>query len=295
MELQPLRKGDIKVGKPLPWPVYDKNGNLLLKEDMIVQTANQLEVLLTSGLFRNMDWKKKRVIKEVGGDSPYYKNPQLPKKEKIIPFHTLNFGVGDTFQMQYLTDTKDKYYVKLIGYVEKKSLLATAPSSDGQVILMREGQPVIIRCFSGKGAYAFKTHVIKTCNTPHSYVHLHYPSIIEELLVRKSNRVRVNLISSVYSVAVSDQKISCLLIDLSTGGAKLSSKQPLGDTGGKITISVKVTVSGNDVYLNIPAIIRSVADDESEPSKKLYGVEFKDLPLQEVLAIQGFIYENELS
>ena len=57
MELSPLRKDEISVGKPLPWPVFDKNKKLLLREGYVIETLHQVEVLCANGLFRNKQWK----------------------------------------------------------------------------------------------------------------------------------------------------------------------------------------------------------------------------------------------
>ena len=43
--------GVLTVGKPLPWKVYDENGNLLLNQGYVIQTESQLEKLYHHGLF----------------------------------------------------------------------------------------------------------------------------------------------------------------------------------------------------------------------------------------------------
>ena len=46
-----LAPGVLTVGKPLPWKVYDKKGNLLLVQGYVIQTESQLEMLYQRGLF----------------------------------------------------------------------------------------------------------------------------------------------------------------------------------------------------------------------------------------------------
>lgn len=48
--MQPLKRGDIKIGTPLPWPVYDGQGALLLKKGYVVQSEAQLDRLFERGL-----------------------------------------------------------------------------------------------------------------------------------------------------------------------------------------------------------------------------------------------------
>lgn len=45
---------DIVVGKPLPWPVYNKEQRLLLNQGACVASERQAEILLAQGLFRPM-------------------------------------------------------------------------------------------------------------------------------------------------------------------------------------------------------------------------------------------------
>lgn len=43
---------EIAVGEPLPWPVYDSQENLLLREGFVIQSPEQREQLLARGLYR---------------------------------------------------------------------------------------------------------------------------------------------------------------------------------------------------------------------------------------------------
>lgn len=44
--------GEIRVGQALPWPLYDGEGKLLLRQSYIIQTDSQLERLLDRGVYR---------------------------------------------------------------------------------------------------------------------------------------------------------------------------------------------------------------------------------------------------
>ena len=43
--------GEITVGKPLVWDVYDDRGALLLHRGNIIETSNQLDILMSRGIF----------------------------------------------------------------------------------------------------------------------------------------------------------------------------------------------------------------------------------------------------
>lgn len=46
-----VRKEDLQVGQPIPWPVYDSRGVLLLRQGYIIASPRQLERLVDLGLY----------------------------------------------------------------------------------------------------------------------------------------------------------------------------------------------------------------------------------------------------
>ncbi len=44
--------GEIRVGQALPWPLYDGEGKLLLRQSYVIETESQLERLLDRGVYR---------------------------------------------------------------------------------------------------------------------------------------------------------------------------------------------------------------------------------------------------
>jgi HD-GYP domain-containing protein (c-di-GMP phosphodiesterase class II) len=55
MRLKPLTVTDIRVGEPLPWPVYDRAGHLLLKQGVVVASENQQRGLIERGFLQDRD------------------------------------------------------------------------------------------------------------------------------------------------------------------------------------------------------------------------------------------------
>ncbi|WP_141104004.1 hypothetical protein [Noviherbaspirillum denitrificans] len=51
MDQRRITMTDIVVGKPLPWDVYDANSKLLLRKGHVIQREQQVETLVTPGLF----------------------------------------------------------------------------------------------------------------------------------------------------------------------------------------------------------------------------------------------------
>lgn len=49
--MKQLSRADVRVGEPLPYSVYDKDGRLLLRKGVVISFEAQVERLVTSGLF----------------------------------------------------------------------------------------------------------------------------------------------------------------------------------------------------------------------------------------------------
>lgn len=286
MDLSPIRKDDIEVGKPLPWPVYDSKRNLLLKDGFVIETQSQLDILLVNGLFRNPSWVKPTQAEKLG-------EKDEPAKLDIVSFSAVNLQVGDVLQMQLSGGSDQRYAVRMIGYMEKKSLLVTPPVQNDSVILMRAGQSVVMRCFSGRNAYAFTSSVLRVCNTPFPYLHLTYPIEVRGMKVRKSTRVKANVIGSVWREDDPSKKWPCTLDDISFSGAQINCSSQLGALGDRLKIYLRVSSQGSTVYISPSAAIRRCAEIESATGGKYnYGVEFHNLEQNESFALQVLVYQN---
>lgn len=74
--------GALIVGKPLPWTVYDSEGNVLLRQGYVIQTETQLEQLFERGLFhpRNIGRKEEQeVFDDTRARNPFTDYPMLLK------------------------------------------------------------------------------------------------------------------------------------------------------------------------------------------------------------------------
>ncbi|MBY4677624.1 HD-GYP domain-containing protein [Marinobacterium arenosum] len=47
-----LKRSDLRVGAPLPWPVYDRNGSLLLRQGSVIKNPQQVDRLLANRAHR---------------------------------------------------------------------------------------------------------------------------------------------------------------------------------------------------------------------------------------------------
>jgi len=208
----------------------------------------------------------------------------------------LRHNIGDTLQLQFSPGSADdRYYVKLIGFLENKSILVTTPRMDGTTLKIPAEQRFIVRMISGNSAQGFSATAIHSTTLPYPHLHLTYPKNLESITVRKAERVNCKLI-----VTIQNEEAECSLEDgqsasmqdISTAGAQLFSKKTIGEKGDTITIKSKVTVADIEQYLTISGIIRRVVEPEKDDDKFEYGIEFILIEDKDKLLLHGFVYEQ---
>ncbi len=211
----------------------------------------------------------------------------------------LVLNAGDALQLQFYpqtaSDREERYYVRVIGYLASKSIIATAPVLDGKLMLLREGQQFTVRLISGNSVQAFMASLLKKTTAPYPYIHLSYPESLESKTIRKAQRINTRIIAAAQNLEPGKESIkttSAVLNDLSSAGALIMSAQELGEIGDLISVSVKLTVAEVDEYLSVSAIIRRCLDKTDDEDQNRYGIEFQIADEREKLIIHGFVYEQ---
>jgi len=208
----------------------------------------------------------------------------------------LELSIGDTLQLQFVADEMNRrHYAKVIGYLQGHSVLITTPRIEGNVMLIRPDQRVIVRMMTGNEVYGFTTQILSTSLTPYAYLHLAYPKEMEHITVRKAERIAIKLIGSAQLETSDDgvvqESLPVIIQDMSTNGAMIESKRLIGEVGNVMTLSGKVTVGGKEEYINIPCIIRNIVHNPENGIFK-HGLEYQLLEPHEHFIIYGYVYEQ---
>ena len=203
-------------------------------------------------------------------------------KVKLLP--------GDLVQLQLLSGTStERYQVSVIGAHAPHSVLVSAPVVAGKLVFIKEGKQILVRGFVGNDAVAYRTQVIKSLLSPYPYLHLSYPENVQSMRIRNSARVPVELVAA---VATATTEMAARIVDLSCGGARLSSQQALGTEGDEVVIKFRIYSGDQDVYLNIKAIIRSCVPDEVSVGLFTSGIQFINLENQQRLYLENQVYQR---
>lgn len=223
------------------------------------------------------------------------------KSVEMIDFSSISLQVGEMLQLQLHEGQHQSGYrhsVKLIGYLERRSLLVTAPIFNDSVMWLRAGQSAVLRCFSGRKAYAFTASVLHVSSMPFPHIHFTYPATAQSMDVRKSTRVKTKVVGSIWKEADPSSKLPCVITDLSFTGAKLSSTVPLGKVADALKLRFLIVGQGVEVYISPSVIIMSALPDSPGRDGKPffnYGVEFQKLEEIESFALQVLVYQNILA
>jgi len=295
--LMPIKHTEISVGQTAPWPIYDEQGHLLMASGVKIESQHQLEGLLEHGycnpdaMWDSIPSKLTPISKQSSSaNSTSTPAPQDAHKDTLMELDSVRWNVGETLYLQVHDHNAVRYTVKLIGFVKNMSIMVTAPAIDGKAVIIREGQPFIVRAFPGKKAYAFTASAIKSVYSPHSYLHISYPKQVRCTTIRQGSRANVKIIASV-TIGDPEQTAAATLGDLSMGGASGVIKKAVGKKGDTGVIKFKVSAAGNDEYLTLNVILRSQAPTENGLEYR-HGFEFVDISAQSRLILSAFVHQT---
>lgn len=211
----------------------------------------------------------------------------------------LKMQIGGVLQLQIAGDERKKYVAKSIGFLKDGSVITTMPRVDGKPLIMREGQPLVVRMMSGTNLYAFNTSVLLTSMRPYAHMHLAYPRSFESIAVRKAMRVSTRLDINVTHVDLDAPDTTLVskaaITDLSTTGALVECDIQLANKEDILTINAKLPVAGVDRSLNLNGIVRSVksrTDETDGLPVYQHGVEFELLEEMDAILLHGYVYEQ---
>lgn len=280
MSLIPLTEEEIPLGKPLPWNIVDSDGKVLFPHSKVVDNKPLLQQLLKLGLFRNAQQNSDNAA------------PQAPERQ-VSRLEQIQLAPGDLIQLQTMSTTNaERYQVRMIGFHAPVSLLVTAPTSQGKLVFVKEGQQFLVRGFVGKDAVAYKTRVLKSNLSPFPYLHLAYPDSVQSMRIRSSARVQVDLVTAITREGAG--QASAKMTDISVGGARLLSPRPVANKNETVKVSFRINPAGLDVYMTLNALVRAVSADDSLDGQIATGIEFVDISEQDRLYLTNMVYQNLL-
>jgi hypothetical protein len=205
----------------------------------------------------------------------------------------LQLAVGTVLNLQNLSDKSgSRIQVRVLGYLEGQSIIATLPGAFLLPTDLRLGDEVTARYLMGRSVCGFKTRVVRVCISPYPYFHLEYPNDVQRMDVRQAERAQVSLAAHAEGGSGTAQ---VELRDLSAGGALVVATGELGNVGDALKLSFELTFGDVTRQMSTGATIRSATPlqrQESDESVFRYGVQFQDLDESDRIFVRGFVFEQ---
>ena len=121
---------------------------------------------------------------------------------------------------------------------------------------------------------------------------------VRGLVVRKGTRVRTRVIAAATRPQdAPGESVAVTLVNISTSGAMLTARAPLGKKGDTLAIKFKLSLNDIESYLDIETVLRNVeagAATEQGAAQWQHGVEFREVAQQDLLMLTAYIYQKLL-
>jgi hypothetical protein len=307
MSLILVNSNDIAIGTPLPWSLYSQDDVLLLNEGEIVRDDKHLNELLASGACRELSWETTGSDeKDDGRLFPAEETTSTPVSssksdaDSVFTFDDMRLKVEDRLQLEPPSQlARERFSVKVIGYIRGASLLVTAPiTANGLRLQLMENEKVVMRSFSGQNAFGFASTIERIIKIPYEYIHLSFPTNIQGIKIRKAPRIKTRIIATVHdSNSGATTPISALISDVSADGVSLEAKNSLGSKGDVLNLAFRVQLHNVDAYLSVKGIIRAILSGDAAPDAQKaglirHGIQFQGLQPNDCVVLQSMIYQQ---
>lgn len=296
-----LSPQDLPVGQPLPWPLHDGEGNLVLGSGNVIPDARDLALVFRHGTVCRPD-----DMPEAGNE------PDGPGTSRLAA-GPLGLHVGTLLHVKMPGDTRAAAS-RLIGFIDQ-GLFVTWPTLGGRELTLQAGESVLLRGFSGQAIHSFTSTITAVCRSPFRYLVLSAPAQTEQMPVRRAARVPTRLAAYIVEsggegrdgdapasgeidmdacVASGLARLG-LLSDLSTGGALVQTSHPAPPVGCKVRLSFQLRTASLDAEVIVDGWVRSAPATGDDAEFPAFGVAFDALGERELTLLQCFIYEQLLN
>ena len=294
--LQPVRRTDIKIGSPLPYPVYDAMGRLLLKAGEVIETERQLNTLHELGLYlaeRDISRTPRASSTEPSADaSAEATDADGPRETRKLA--ELKLAPGKTLYVDFLgTTNRPRVALRLVGLLEGGGVLISALNADGGVVPFRDNELLFVRVLTASGVATFQAKVLKVHFTPFPYVVTSYPEGVVFHVMRAHERVDTQVICSVVNlsrpVMGEPRPHGAVMKNLSASGCQIEAPPEIADSGDRLRLGFKLDAAGEEHVLSVLAEVRGIKSF-GESDHRRFGLQFVELGSSERLVVEHFIF-----
>lgn len=222
----------------------------------------------------------------------------------------LDVPLGTFVKLEFISPP-GRHTVKVLGRIPGRSLIVSCPRVNGRTIIVRDNQVVNVRLMLATSVCAFSSKIAKSFNDPAPHLHIAYPEYIDTSEVRQSVRVETKLICTLEPSG--DLPIlepsSGVLVDLSTGGGKVISKEDIGSVNQTMRMALNLKVGEFQHILRLDCEIRSQEIQMLEQVQSqiadnaflsrmgveylyVYGIKFTDISKDQGMPLLAYILDT---
>ncbi|NMG01574.1 flagellar brake protein [Azoarcus taiwanensis] len=234
---------------------------------------------------------------ESGGNTPGSKPaPVKPERKRPFAFKDMQLAVGDRLQVQLPAHLQvPRTYVRLVGHLDKASVIVTAPMHKGMRVPLIENELLVVRAFTRQSAFLFNCSVLRVCRLPFDYLHLSFPSEIKGTVIRKATRVRAGVPVEIAGRSSEDPG-GAVMENISASGALVVAPAPLGNKGDALRLRFMLDIHGCQSQVELEARLRYL--DLSAEGADLgdvsyqHGFEFENPDPSMLMLLKGYVYQQ---
>lgn len=227
---------------------------------------------------------------EIADAPPSTDAPESGPIASLATFAEMHLKVGDKIPIAIPRGAKgERVLGKVIGWIEGGSILITLPQKIIMAGLVKEGEHLLLRAFTGKSAFAFSTNILKIEHFPYTYLHLSFPKKIEAVVVRSSFRHGVCLPVTIAIDGKAD--ITGNILNIGMTGVRIGTAEPLQNED-PIRLTMQFELHDVPVSLELHAQVRSSksVSDENGAMRHEYGMEFQNLQPNDRLILGSLLW-----
>jgi hypothetical protein len=310
--MTPVDPRSIPIGKPLRDPVYARDGTLLLAKGQVVPNAQSLERIKGNGFFRPSYFETQlmaempRLEDHTRPELLHPNAPPEPEKPRPVVGTVGKKARRPISSSRMLRITAaggaESFNVVLIGGVEGKSLVITAPERDGKLVFVKEGQAWDIRGFSGQEVFTFQLEVTKVVFSPFPYLHMSWPlpTAVSRAPVRSTRRANCTLPYVIKrtvqrphmgQIRAEVEETNGVILDISDAGCRVGTDRRLPNDGSSLELAFRVRLGEVVRLIKLDAYVVRELDPFGE-HEYVYGLSFNAPDEETWLAIHAFVLQQ---
>ncbi|WP_321813595.1 MULTISPECIES: flagellar brake protein [unclassified Paraburkholderia] len=281
----PLAAADITPGEPLPWPLVDADGTLLLDSG-----ATLVGALERDFLFRH--FKPHRGDTEAPASEP--KKPAAEDAPLTVRDLHLTIGALMGLRPQQGASGAPMHPCKLIGVAPNEAIFVTLPYVDRRPIDITPGENVEIVAIASHAVYRFVCTIHALYQQPLSYLVLSKPANIRMLRERKSIRVRAQFPVR-YGIGEESEGFQgvALARGISALGLSIAAPWALAKVGERLRVAFRLQSGELDTTVETSAVVRNVHQEEGAEPLHTLGLELDSLSPADQMAMKVYVFDRQ--